>query len=99
MIEIQFSTPHRQQDALEWEVVATLHVDGTTFSVDGDQDFAEVRDITVLDVDSGQTVSFDGDPMRWARNLPQAFRSGDIACRVVSDTAAGSVSAALAAGA
>lgn len=97
MIEIQFSTP--RQGVVEREVVATLHVDGTTFSVDGDQDFAEVRDITVLDVDSGQTVSFDGDPLRWARNLPQAFRSGDILCRVVSDTTATSVSAALAGGA
>jgi hypothetical protein len=39
-----------------------------------------VRDIEVLDVASGQSVTFDADPERWALNLPQAFRSGDLVC-------------------
>jgi hypothetical protein len=87
MIEISFSAPRRQDGELEWDRVAVLRVDGTHLEVEGDQDFAEVRDIEVLDVDSGQTVTHDADPERWARNLPQAFRSGDLVCRVIGDEA------------
>jgi hypothetical protein len=32
-------------------------------------------------------VTFDADPERWARNLPQAFRSGDLVCHVTADAA------------
>jgi hypothetical protein len=80
MIEIRFTVPRRHGHALEWNPVATICVDGTHFEIDGDQDFADVRDIEVLDVASGQSVTFDADPERWARNLPQAFRSGDLVC-------------------
>ena len=45
-----------------------------------------MRDIEVVDVDTGQTLTFDADPERWARNLPQAFRSGDLVCRVTADS-------------
>jgi hypothetical protein len=77
-----------------------LRIDGTRVEIEGDPDFAEVRDIEVLDVESGQTVTFDRDPERWARNLPQAFRSGDLVCEVITDSA-GAVQArgAIAAGA
>lgn len=87
MIEISFSAPRRQDGELKWDCVALVRVDGTHFEVEGDQDFAEVRDIEVLDVESGQTMTYDADPERWARNLPQAFRSGDLVCRVTGDEA------------
>jgi hypothetical protein len=85
MIEISFSRPRRRLGELEWDRVAVVRVDGTQFDVDGDQDFAEVRDIEVLDVSTGQSVTFDADPERWARNLPQAFRSGDLVCELFDD--------------
>jgi hypothetical protein len=88
MIEITFSVPRRHGGHVEWEVVATLYVEGTQLHIEGDQSFAEVRDIEVLDLDSGQTVTFDADPERWARNLPQAFRSGDLVCRVTGEPTA-----------
>ena len=62
-------------------------MDGTRFEIEGDQDFAEVRDIEVLDVESGQTVTFDADPERWARNRPNSFRSGDLVCELIDDAA------------
>jgi hypothetical protein len=100
MIEIQFRVPERVHNELEWHVVATLRIDGTHMELDGDQDFIEVRDIEVLDVETGQSVTFDADPERWARNLPQAFRSGDLVCEVVGESAgARRESGAIAAGA
>ena len=87
MIEIQPSVPNRVDGELEWHVVASLQIDGTHVEIHGDPDFAEVRDIEVLDVETGQSVTFDADPERWARNLPQAFRSGDLVCAIVSDSA------------
>lgn len=100
MVEIEFAVPNRHLNELSWDVVATLRVDGTHLEVEGDQDFSEVRDIEVLDVEIGQSVTFDADPERWARNLPQAFRSGDLVCRVTADsTFEATGNAALAAGA
>jgi hypothetical protein len=87
MIELSFCAPRRRGDEVQWDQVAMLRVDRTHFEVDGDQDFAEVRDIEVLDVDSGQTVAYDADPERWARNLPNAFRSGDLVCQITHDDA------------
>jgi hypothetical protein len=79
MIEITFTAPGRHDGAMEWEVVAVLHIEGAHLEVEGDQDFTEVRDIELLDEDTGQTVTFDADPERWARNLPQAFAAA-ISC-------------------
>jgi hypothetical protein len=87
MVEISFSAPRRQDGELEWERVAVMHVDGTHFKIEGDQAFAEVRDVEVLDVESGQRVTYDVDPERWARNLPYAFRSGDLVCHVTGEEA------------
>jgi len=80
MIEIRFTVPRRRDHALEWELIATVRVDATRLEIEGDQDFAGVRDIEVLDVASGRSVTSDADPERSARNLPQAFRSGDLLC-------------------
>ena len=85
MIEIQFSVPERANGEVEWHVVAVLCIDGTHLEIQGDRDFAEVRDIEVLDDETGQSVTFDADPERWARNLPQAFRSGDLVCELVGE--------------
>jgi hypothetical protein len=87
MIEITFTAPRRYDGVVEWDLIAVLHIEGTHLEVEGDQGFAEVRDIELLDVDTGQTVTFDADPERWARNLPQAFRSGDLVCRVTGESA------------
>jgi hypothetical protein len=90
MIEIQFSTLRRHDGEPEWDHVATIRVDGVQFELVGDEAFAEVRDIEVLDVESGQSVTYDAHPERWARNLPQAFRSGDLRCEIAYDSAADS---------
>jgi hypothetical protein len=87
MIEITFTAPRRHDGVFEWELIAVLHIAGTHLEVEGDQDFAEVGDIELLDVNTGQTVTFDADPERWARNLPQAFRSGDLLCHLTGDSA------------
>ena len=47
-----------------------------------------MRDIEVIDLESGQSVTFDADPERWARNLPNSFRSGDLVCELIDDAAA-----------
>jgi hypothetical protein len=88
MIEVTFTAPRRRGHAVERDLIATVRVGGTHFEIVGDQNSAGVRDIEVLDVASGQSVTFDADPERWARNLPQAFRSGDLVCEVVDDAAA-----------
>jgi hypothetical protein len=36
------------------------------------------RRVTVLDIDTGQDVTLESDPERWAELLPGAFRSGDL---------------------
>lgn len=36
------------------------------------------RRVTVLDIDTGQDVTLENEPERWAELLPSAFRSGDL---------------------
>ncbi len=40
------------------------------------------RRVAVLDIDSGESVTLESDPVRWAELLPGAFRSGDLTVTV-----------------
>lgn len=40
----------------------------------------------MLDIETGQSLAFYADPERWSRNLPRAFRGGDLVCRVTVDS-------------
>jgi len=40
------------------------------------------RRVAVLDIDSGESVTLQSDPERWAELLPSAFRSGDLTVTV-----------------
>ncbi len=40
------------------------------------------RRVAVLDIDSGESVTLESDPERWAELLPSAFRSGDLTVTV-----------------
>lgn len=48
----------------------------------------QIKEMSVLDLESGNTLSFNTDPIRWAQNLPGAFRTGDIIC-IVQDIPTG----------
>lgn len=43
--------------------------------------------VAVLDIETGQSVTLESDPERWAELLPSAFRSGDLAVHVDVATA------------
>jgi hypothetical protein len=66
-------------------VVAVLPSTGTQLEVAGEPDLEQIRDVALLDMDMGETVTFEADPDRWARILPQAFRSGDLVSEVTGD--------------
>ena len=40
------------------------------------------RRVAVLDINSGESVTLESDPERWAELLPGAFRSGDLTVTV-----------------
>lgn len=90
MIDLEFRQFHHDGHDVSWDTVATLRVDGARVELEGDQDFWDVRDIEVLDPQTGRTLTVDADPVSWARNLPQAFRAGDLRCVIVHDSAPGS---------
>jgi hypothetical protein len=40
------------------------------------------RRVAVLDTDTGESVTLESNPERWAELLPSAFRSGDLTVAV-----------------
>ncbi len=66
--ECQPFQPHRE--------FAVVTVDGPAITITGEDPFAQrIREIRVIDPDTGEEVSADSDPQRWAELLPTAYRT------------------------
>lgn len=82
MIKLLFSTM-RWDDATDQpktEVLATVEIDeidGRVLSVDGDGQYFDPR-VAVIDPETGDDLTFESDPERWAANLHYAYRYGDV---------------------
>jgi len=60
--------PHRE--------FAVVTVDGGEVAIAGEDPFAQrIREIRLIDPDTGQQVGADSDPQRWAELLPTAYRT------------------------
>lgn len=61
------------------ELLAQLRVDRSGIEVEAGERGDEILSIPVLDPKTGEQVKSQEDPIRWARLLPLAIRSGDLA--------------------
>jgi hypothetical protein len=64
-------------------VRAELTLSGHETAIWGDPAWVSL-DVAVVDPETGDDVTFEADPERWARLLPFAYRSGDISVEIDS---------------
>lgn len=85
MIEVQIRTPRFDKDlqAIEWETLARICVENGDVTVGGDEMVVHMG--CVASPSLGKSVHPGDDPQEWARNLPYAYRGGDLVAAVVQD--------------
>lgn len=85
MVEVQIRrpVPNEESQVIDWEVLAVITADGSTVEIAGDAAYV-LRDV-VLSVYTGQRVDPGSNPEEWARNLPFAYRSGDLVAVIRRD--------------
>ena len=76
---VQVEIGRMELDGFHLEV--TVRVEGKEAGIAGNADYFS-EDIPLVDPETGARLTFQSDPERWARNLPQAYRAGDIVVRV-----------------
>jgi len=89
MLEVEIRTPLYDEEAgqVKWRVLALVRADGDDLTIYR-QDESEVisTEMPVIDAATGSRVTAAEDPERWVRNLPDAYRSGDLVAIVLTDT-------------
>jgi hypothetical protein len=68
--------------------LADVWVNGREVHVEGDGSVFSTS-IPVVEPESGERLTFDADPERWAKALPTAYRSGDLLVSVLVGDYAG----------
>jgi hypothetical protein len=79
VVLLKFASPHWDSLAqtMEYQHVADVWVNGHEVHVEGDGSVFSTS-IPVVEPESGERLTFEANPERWARALPTAYRSGDL---------------------
>ncbi len=87
MVEVEIRSPvyDTESGSITWRGRAIVRADGGNLEIHP-VDLPVDLNLVVVDLASGRQISGHDDPELWARNLPQAFRSGDLVAAVLQDT-------------
>lgn len=77
-IVISRSKYDRALRAFDVQPVATFCLAGSALKQIAGEPFDDLRDIVLTAPASGHDLTFERDPLRWARELPRAFTHGDL---------------------
>jgi hypothetical protein len=85
MVEVEIRTPIYDEESQEivWRPLALVRADGDDLEVFGDGSCVPLD--PVVSMSSGKSVEAADNPEEWARNLPYAYRSGDLAAVIRRD--------------
>jgi hypothetical protein len=87
MVRVKIYSPVYDEEAgasrLDWRV--TVKADGAEYEIDGDRDIVANGELPVIDAVSGKQLLASDAPEAWARNLPHAFRAGDLVVSIDAD--------------
>lgn len=82
MIQVSVSQILRDDAGDSAELLARFSVDETGIHPEAGERVDVVATIPVIDPDTGERLTSDDDPVRWAQLLPQSIRSGDLVALV-----------------
>lgn len=85
MVEVEIRSPRfsDQSRTVEWDTLARICADGADLKVGGSE--SAVHMAPVMSVSLGRSVHPREDPEEWTRNLPHAYRGGDVVAVVTRD--------------
>jgi hypothetical protein len=85
MVDVEIRRPYFDEESrtIEWQHLALVRADSTVISIYGESSC--VLDGPVVDATTGDVVDRATSPERWARNLPDAYRSGDLVALILHD--------------
>lgn len=86
VVEIRSPVYDEESSQIEWRGRALVKADGVDLEIYGEADLLAAEELAVLDLQTGKPLLADDDPEAWARNLPFAYRAGDLVAVVVIDT-------------
>lgn len=88
MVVVEIRTPAYDEEsrAVAWRSRAIARADGDDLQILGDATLLGDDNLTVVDMATGRQLSRSHDPEGWTRNLPHAYRAGDLVAVVVVDT-------------
>lgn len=88
MVIAELRAPIYDEEAGEvvWRSRAVVTAQDGELRIMGDAELLGDETMTVIDLASGEKLSREHDPEGWVRNLPGAYRAGDLVALVVADT-------------
>lgn len=86
MVEVEIRAPRFNEETQQIEsiVLALVRAEGKDLSIYPPDSWTVPGD-AVISLSTGQPVEPADDPEEWARNLPYAYRSGDLAAVIRHD--------------
>jgi hypothetical protein len=88
MVVVEIRRPYFDEESqtIEWQTRATVVADSDGVKISPASDDAPcVLTDPIVDACSGDQVDAESAPERWARSLPDAYRSGDLVAIVTHD--------------
>ncbi len=85
MVEVEIRMPRHNEEAqtIDWKRLALVRADAEGVQVYGDPSC--VPDDSVISATSGKQIDMASSPEEWARNLPYAYRAGDLVAVLLHD--------------
>jgi hypothetical protein len=85
MVEVEIRSPAYDEEAqsIRWLGLALVRADGPEITIYGDESVV-VTD-PVMSLAAGRTVHIEDDAEDWVRNLPYAYRGGDLIAVLLRD--------------
>jgi len=84
MIHVRLVSPVWSTDHSEVRFIprAEFKIDGRHVVIEGDAHYIDLS-LPIIEPESRRRLLFHDDPETWARNLPLAYRSGDVVAELV----------------
>ncbi len=88
MVVAEVRTPffNEERGQVDWRLLALVRAEGDELHVEAVSPEVFDAEMAVVDLATGRTLVARDDPEVWARNLPHAFRAGDIVISIITDS-------------